>query len=199
MKKKNISRLYRSQEKYAEALNATHRKPSIEFNAFREQGTDYCSHRTESCQAAFQVAMVQDHLRMLQEMLGKTWRPQYPLCREYHSGVLQLLQLFEVLQSEEAAGLGGLSTSFASVETLIAKCISECLSGCSSRSRNMHKILSLVRDYRVVRPLQDGSCSVSLLQIHSILQDNYKDSYLCILFDILLGCRSGIASKAVEL
>ena len=199
MKEKNISRFYRSQEKFGEAVNTVRWKPYTEFNAFREQETDYRTHRTGSRQAACQVAMVQDHLHMLQEMLGKTWRPQYPLCREYHSGVLQLLRLFEVLQSEEEAVRDGSSISFAPVESLIARCISGCLSGCSSRSRSMYKILSLVRAYRVVRPLQDGSCSVSLLQIHSILQDNYKDSYLCILFDILLGCRSGIASKAVEL
>lgn len=163
------------------------------------QGTGYCSPQRGTLPKERLTTMAQAHLHMLQENFDKNHCPQYSRYQEYRSGISQLSQLFEVLQSEEVAAGDGLSTSFAYVENQIAQCISVCLSDCSSRSRNMRRILSLVRDYRVVRPLRDGSCSVSLLRIHSILQDNYKGSYLCMLFDIFLGCRCGIASRAVEL
>ena len=48
MKEKNISRFYRSQEKFGEAVNTVRWKPYTEFNAFREQETDYRTHRTGS-------------------------------------------------------------------------------------------------------------------------------------------------------
>lgn len=163
------------------------------------RGTGYHSPRKETLSKECLPAMALRHLHMLQENFDKNHCPQYSRCQEYRSGISQLSQLFEVLQSEEEVAGDGLSTSFAYVENQIAQCISVCLSDCSSRSRNMRRILSLVRDYRVVRPLRDGSCSVSLLRIHSILQDNYKGSYLCMLFDIFLGCRCGIAPRAVEL
>lgn len=163
------------------------------------QRMGYHSHQKGTLSKECLPAMAVRHLHMLQENFDKNHCPQYSRCQEYRSGISQLSQLFGVLQSEASAAGDGSSISSACVENQISQCISECLSDCSSRSRNMRRILSLVRDYRVVRPLRDGSCSVSLLRIHSILQDNYKGSYLCMLFDIFLGCRCGIASRAVEL
>lgn len=204
-RKKSKFRSRKNGAKYLPRL-AGSRCPEFKISAIQTddlclcaQGRDCRTPRTETLAVENRVIEVQAHLRMLQEMIGKISRPQYPIYREYHSGVSQLLRLFGVLQSEEAVDPDGLPTSFVVAETLIAKCISECLSGCPSRSRGMDKILSLVRDYRVVRPLQDGSCSVSLLRIHSILQDNYKDSYLCKLLDVILGCCRGVASRSVEL
>ena len=147
---------------------------------------------------AEQIATVQEHLQSLSEIFGKT---PYRLSGQYrrcHTGMQELSRIFGVLQSEEEAGRGGLSTFSAHVETEIAKCISECLSSFDGQKRDIRYILSLVKSYRVVRPLPGGKCSVSLLQIHLILQDNFEGSCLCNLLNILLGCYPDTVAKTIQ-
>lgn len=151
----------------------------------------------ETQSEAEQIAEVQAQLLSLSEIFGKT---PYRLFGQYHRcrvGIQELSRIFGVLQSEEEAVRGGLSTYSAHVEREIAKCISECLSSSDEQMTDIRHILSLVKSYRVVRPLPGGKCSVSLLQTHLILQDNFQGSCLCKLFDIFLGCFPDVVEKSI--
>ena len=118
---------------------------------------------------------------------------QYGQLPEYRGVMCSLNRLFAMLHSESKGFEGDLPISFEFVEKEISECISKCLGDCLEQKRNSSTILSLLRDYKVVRPLLDGSPSVSLFQIHLILQDNYKDSSLCKLFDLLfIKCNSKV-------
>lgn len=152
----------------------------------------------ETQSEAEQIAEVQAQLLSLSEIFGKT---PYRLFGQYHRcqvGIQGLSRIFGVLQSEEEAGRSVLSTYSAHVEREITKCISECLSSSDGQTKDIRHILSLVKSYRVVRPLPGGKCSVSLLQIHLILQDNYQGSCLCKLLDILMGCFPDVVAKSIQ-
>lgn len=100
---------------------------------------------------------------------------------------LGLLQRITALQQSESASYpDDLPTSFVAVERAIAQCISECLPDVPARKRGISHIQALLRDYRVVGFVPCQTPSVSLQRVHSILQDNYADSYLCRLMNILL-------------
>ncbi len=124
------------------------------------------------------AASVQECLRQLSETFGKDHRPQSWLCRRYLRGIGMLSRIFEVQRSEEEARQDGLSTSFAHVEKAIATYIAGCLSDYPSRKRGIRRIRALVRDYRVVTPLRDGSPSVSLGRVYSLIEDNFEGSCL---------------------
>lgn len=151
-----------------------------------------------TCSTAETITSVQEHLQSLSEIFGKNPYQLSGQFRRCQTGIQELSRIFGVLQSEEASSRGGLSTSSARVETEIAKCISECLSSFDGQNQDIPHILSLLKSYKVVRPLPYGRCSVSLLQIHLILQDNFEDSCLCKLLNIILGCHSNVVTKTIQ-
>lgn len=132
------------------------------------------------------AASAQEYLRQLSETLGMTHCRQSWLCRQYLRGIDMLSRIFEVLRSEEEARQDGLSTSFSHVEKAIATYIAGCLSDYPSRKRGIRRIRALVRDYRVVTPLRDGSPSVSLGRVYSLIEDNFEGSCLRKLLGIMI-------------
>lgn len=144
-----------------------------------------------------QAATVLKNLRKLHETYDKNHGRQSLMLRRYLSGIFQLARLFEVLQSEEEAHQDGLSTSFECVEREIARCISGCLSDCDEQKRDISHILTLVKDYRVVTPLRDGSPSVSLGRIYSLIEDNLQGSCLRKLMGIMIAGHMNTTSQAV--
>ena len=129
--------------------------------------------RTKSQQLLSEISDMSRNLpRMLSEML--------------FVGIRQLHHLFEVLPTELRGYEGDLSTSFENVENQIEKYISECLGYSPEQTANIQEILTLVKDYKVVQLLPGKRHSVSLERVHSILQDNFSNSSLCGLFNILL-------------
>lgn len=161
-----------SQEKTAESLNLAEKRPVIrtDFPARRQTGA--------SGTMPDPAASVQACLRQLSETFGKSHCQQSWLCRQYLRGIDKLFRIFEARRSEEEARRDGLSTSFASVEKAIATYIAGCLSDYPSRKRGIRRIRTLVKAYRVVTPLQDGSPSVSLGRVYSLIEDNFEGSCL---------------------
>lgn len=152
----------------------------------------------ETTSMASQEATALHLMQSQRETSGKTQNPLLGLSRQCHFGISELSRILEVLQSEEQARLGGLSTSFDGVENAIAICMSQCLSDCSEQKKSIPYILSLLKDYKVVSPLQDGSPCVSLQRIHVILQDNFEGSSFCKLLNILLAGHLGVAIKTID-
>ncbi len=144
-----------------------------------------------------QAAEVRERLRSLSGSYGKSLSRLSPLCRRYLTGIAQLSQIFAVLQTEEEARQAGLSTSLPHALTEAERYISECLADLLQGIRGTSQIPSLLREYGVVIPLPDGRSSVSPFQIHLILQDNFQDSSLCRLFNVMFGCYPKAASKTV--
>lgn len=151
----------------------------------------------ETPSTAVQIAEVQGHLQSLSEIFGKT---PYRLSGKYRRcqiGIQELSGIIGVLQTEEVVLPGDSSTSSVDVEIEIAKCISRCLSDFDGQTKDIAHILSLVKTYGVVRPLPERKCSVSLQQIHLILQDNFEGSWLCKLLNIFLGCYPNVEAKTI--
>jgi hypothetical protein len=122
---------------------------------------------------------------------------QHLLSAQYSRGISQLCRIFEAMQNEAVDYEGDLPISFVSVEREIAKCISGCLSDFPVQKRDISRIQSLLRDYKVVVPVRGQNPTVSLHKVHLILQDNYKGSSLCKLFNMLLGCSDNVNAKVV--
>lgn len=120
------------------------------------------------------------------EIHDKSHDQQYQLLDEFQRSICSLHRIFEVQRNETASYPDDLPTSFASVETEIAKYISKCLADVAEHSRKISDIQALLRANRVVVLLRDQSCSVSLHRLHVILQDNYQDSCLCKLLNVFL-------------
>ena len=124
---------------------------------------------------------------LLNEIADTNPNQQSHLLAQHLAGKKALTRIIEMLPNELTKRPDVLPISFVNVEMEIARCISECLLGFPAQKRNISTVLSYVQDYKVVRPVSGQNPSVSLLQIHVILQDNYKGSSLCMLLDIMLG------------
>ena len=116
---------------------------------------------------------------------------------EGHRAMLQLQKILAMLRIELTVRPDDLPTSFVVVETAIATCISECLTDVPAQKRSTSYILSLLRDNKVVVPVRDGNPTVSLHKVHVILQDNFPDSFLCMLMNIFLAEWLNTTSKVV--
>lgn len=136
-------------------------------------------------------------LQQLHEIGDMIQSQQCKKSAELASGISQLYRLSEVLQNESIDYSGDLPTSFVSAEIQLAKYISECLSCDYSENLSSAKIQSLLRDYRVVQPLPNGKHSLSLHKVYLILQDNYPNSSLCGLFNLLLCGRNNGVTKVI--
>lgn len=117
---------------------------------------------------------------------GQQYRPRTPS----ETAAVELQKILATLQSESEYCLAAPSTSSEIFETQIAQCIARSLGRARSRRYSVRYIRRMLRDYKVVRSLPDGGCSVSLQRVQWLLQDNFLGSSLCILFDILLGARA---------
>lgn len=117
---------------------------------------------------------------------GRNLNPQFVLSALYPVGIDLLSRIFEVLPGESANYPDDLPTSFVAVENEIARCISGCLRDVPKRKRDISYIQGLLRVYRVVRIVPGQNPTVSLGRVHTILQDNYKDSCFCKLMNILI-------------
>ncbi|WP_443937060.1 hypothetical protein [Pedobacter sp. MW01-1-1] len=120
------------------------------------------------------------------ENYGTNLRQQYEQLAQLNQGISQLLRIVEVLPNESTSYPDDLPTSFVAVEMAIAKHIYECLQDVPKRKRDISLLLTFLRLYKVVRFVPGKNPTVSLQQVHLILQDNYKGSSLCSLFNIFL-------------
>jgi len=182
---------FKSQEKRAEYFNSVSKMKQTTRMETR-------SRKKENISEVDLSRMGRDHLQALNEIYDKILCRQFSLSRQFRFGIEELARIFEVLRSEEDSHSDSLFTSSVAVETVLAKYIAECLSDCSAQMRNTSHILSLLRDYRVVIPLQDGSHTVSLRRLHLILQDNFQDSCLCGLLNIFLAGSMGVTTKVID-
>lgn len=124
---------------------------------------------------------------------------QLNLSGQYRQAVSQLHRIFATLRNESAEYSDCLPTSFVDVEKELARCISGCLPDVPVEMRSIDQIQSLLRDYKVVRLLPDGTCSTSLHTVHVILQDNYKDSCFCQFLNLLLTGFMNTETKVIDL
>lgn len=179
-----MAKKFFSQEKAAEYYNSISKKENH-------------IPQTETLSKECQAEEVRARLQSLSESYGKSRNQQSPLCRQYLTGIAQLSKIFAMLQNEEEAHQDGQPISLPHVSMEVEQYISECLKGLLSGSLGTSQIPSLLRTYGVVTPLPDGKSSVSLFRIHLILQDSFQGSLLCGLFDMMLGCRLDVESKAL--
>lgn len=171
-------------------------EPKISFNWDFEQTDSYSLQKGKEKEDVVKKDQIKP-LRQLNEISGMIQNPQYKQSAELSQGIQQLHHLSGVLQNESVDYPYDLPTSFASAETQIAKYISECLEDSHEENSNIEKILSLVKDYKVVRLLPEEKHTVSLHKVHLILQDNYPDSSLCGLFNLLLCGRNNGTPKVI--
>jgi hypothetical protein len=119
------------------------------------------------------------------------------LEEEGHQAAIQLQRILAMKRIELEVRPDDLPTSFSDVEMEIAKCISICLTDVPEQMRNTSYVLSLLKVYKVVVPLQDGNPTVSLHMVHVLLQDNFQGSCLCKLMNILLAEWMNTTSKVI--
>lgn len=133
-----------------------------------------------------------------QEISDKNRHPLNLQRLAYDQGIRQLNKLLAVQQNEIQVRPDDLPTSFANVETAIAQCIYECLGDSERKTHDIQHVLSLVRNSKVLLPVQGENPTVSLDKVHSILQDNFSDSYLCKLFNILIAGFMNTTPKVIS-
>lgn len=167
-----MTKRFYSREKEAAALNFAEKRSTV------RTGSPVRGQKAVSGTDLDSAALVQACLRQLSENLDKIHCQQSWLCRKHLREIDRLSRIFEVQRSEEEARRDGLSISFESVEKTLATYIAECLSDYPLRKRGIRRIRALVRDYRVVTPLRDGSPSVSLGRVYSLIEDNFEGSCL---------------------
>lgn len=158
---------------------------------------DFQTRQTGTSENEMSSLKALDLLQSQSETRGTNLYQQSTLLREYHSGMKRLLLIFEAQQNELVEFGGDSPTSFATVEMEIAKCISGCLSDVPEQMRSISKVQSLLRDYRVLLPVRGQNSTISLHRIHLILQDNFQDSFLCQLMDLLLCDKFNTLSKVI--
>lgn len=170
----------------------------MKFNIVSKEVEDTVLLQMENMQTEYGTEKHQKALlQLLNEIYDKSLnlpRTQFPI---YYSKTQQLHRLFVVPPYAKANSEGDLPTSSVGVEREIAKYISECLPSSHERNSNIDQILTLIEDYKVVQPLGQKNQSVSLERVHSILEDNFQDSSLCKLFDILLKGNEKTATKVI--
>lgn len=159
--------------------------------------TENHSHRTEKFSTDGIASTAQAHLQSLSETLGKIRSQEPCLCQEYLTGISVLSKIFAMQQSERRVRWDGLSTFSQDAVTEAERCISECLAGLLPGTQDTTHILSLLRDHKAVLGLPGRKSCVSLSRLHSILQDNFQGSCLCMLFNIILGCHPLTESRVV--
>lgn len=159
--------------------------------------TENHSHQTGKFSTAETEALVQEHLQRLNESLGKIRGQGSLLSREYQFQIAELSRIFAMRQNERSAHRGEQSIFSPDAVREVERCISECLAGLLPGTQDTNDILSLLRDYRVVRALSERKCCVSLTRLHSILQDNFRGSLLCRLFNMILGCHPLTESRVI--
>lgn len=170
----------------------------MKFNIVSKEVEDTVLLQMENMQTEYGTEKHQKALlQLLNEIYDKSLnlpRTQFPI---YYSKIQQLHRLFVVPPYAKANSEGDLPTSSVGVEREIAKYISECLPSSHERNSNIDQILTLIEDYKVVQPLGQKNQSVSLERVHSILEDNFQDSSLCKLFDMLLKGNEKTATKVI--
>jgi len=124
--------------------------------------------------------------------------PQFVLRPQARQAARSLHSIFEVLPNELTEYPDRLPTSFVDVETEIARCIDKLLIDVPKQRRGIRKIARLLREYKVVRLVREGNHSVSLHSLYVIFQDNYLDSYLCKLFNIMLAGFMNVQTKVMD-
>lgn len=119
--------------------------------------------------------------------------------RIYRSKIQKLNQLFAEPSYAGASFEDDLPTSSDCVEKEIGKYIAECLSSAHEQSHDTGDIQDLIRDYKVVQPLPERNHSVSLQRVHSILEDNFPNSSLYQLLELLVNGKQNIKPKVITL
>ncbi|HLS12188.1 MAG TPA: hypothetical protein VK050_08500 [Flavobacteriaceae bacterium] len=114
-----------------------------------------------------------------------------------HSLKKQLTRLIEVRQNELRVYPDDLPTSFVNAEKALVKYIAQCLQDVSPERRDTAHLQSLLREYKVLRFLPNQKISVSLEAVYSILQDNFSDSSICNLLNILLAGWGNLTTKTI--
>lgn len=159
---------------------------------------DYRTSQKESYEIPPLTAEAQALLQSLHENGGRSLHQQSLLSIEYRQAALLLPRIFEVLQLEVVENRDDLPTSFVDVENEIAKCMQVCLKDAPVRKRRIEYIQSLVADYRVVSVVLGKNPSVSLHKVHLIVQDNFPNSSLCLLLNILLAGWRDVTTKVID-
>lgn len=160
--------------------------------------TDYQTHQMENEKLTYSSSEEPFDVQQWCENHDMNRCQQQRIYRQYCVENQKLRRIFEVMQAESADYPDDLPISFVDVETEIAKCISGCLPDCLEKNKNISLVQSLLRDYKVVRLVPNGNPTVSLRQIHLILQDNFQGSYLLNLLNLVLA-EFGTQSKTIEL
>jgi len=160
---------------------------------------DYRNRQKESCRVGNLTETEPGQQPLQYEILDKTLCQRSLQEVRAHSASLQLRTILEALPNEESALGDDLPTSFVDVENRVAKCISECLRDVPSQRRGIERVQSLLRSYKVVRPLRGGTQSVSLHRVHVILQDNFPDSWLCFLMNMTMAGWMNTTSMTVAI
>lgn len=153
--------------------------------------------QTETQKVSSRPSVPPQHLQIWNEIGDMTQNQEQHQPQSLLGANLMLRHLFAMQQNEIPNYQGDLPTSLLSCERAVAKYMSECLQDCPSHKRDISYISTLLRDYKVVLPVRGQSPSVSLGKVHLILQDNYKGSSLCSLFDLLLGCTNLAQPKVI--
>lgn len=138
-----------------------------------------------------------ERLQLLSEIYDKSLGLPQKQFRIYRSKIQQLNQLFVEPPYAETNCEDGLSTSSAFVEKEIGKYIAECLQGSDEQKGDIENILSLIQDYKVVQSPLEKSHRVSLERVHSILQDNFPNSSLYKLLEVLINGSQNIKPKVI--
>lgn len=160
---------------------------------------DYQNPQKGTQKTRSRVTREQAHQQQPSETSGKNRDLQYWQSAINRSALLQLNRLFAMLPNEATSYADDLPTSFDRAERAIAQCIAECLADVPSQKRSTAYVRSLLRDYRVLVPVRGQNPSVSLERVHSILQDNYPNSSLCMLFNILLAGWLNLNTKVITI
>ena len=163
------------------------------------KGTECIAHHEKEMwqREKFQSKHLKVLLQLLNEIYDKSRNLPHRQFQISYSRVVQFHRLFVEQPYESVNYEDDPPISSAFVEREIAKYISECLVNTPEQTLDIQQIEEMIRDYKVVQPLGQKNHSVSLERVHSILEDNFQDSSLCKLLNILLKGDKNTRTKVV--
>ncbi len=167
------------------------------ISSLRPLEKDYQTLGKETKQAESQELNGSPLPTLLNETVGKNHYLQYLIYQEFYQAIGLLHSITELRQTEYKEYPDDLSTSFVAVETEIAKCISALLPDVPKPKRTISRIRELLRNYRVVVPVQSQNPSVSLDRVHAILEDNFSNSFLNRFFGLFFKGAMNVQTKVI--
>jgi hypothetical protein len=169
-----------------------------QFESMVMSGKDYQNHQKGSKTADGVLRAPELPPQIQHETRGMSHGQQFRLLAEYQQANRRLLRIVEAQQDELTKYPDDLPTAFVRAETELARCIEALTDDCVKPTQDIGYLRGLLRDYKAVGLLRDGTPTISPDAVFLILQDNFPNSSLRNLFNLLFADFNNSLAKVIS-